>query len=281
MSEQITVKEPRFVKDFLALPSYKDRFQEVLGKRANSFMAAIVAASNAPGLKDADPRSIIAAAMVSATLDLPVNPQLGMAHIVAYSNVAQFQIGYRGLIQLALRSGQYKRLNAGPVNSEVFAGYDMMGEPNLDWSKFDPLKEVSGYFAAFEMVNGFTKIVYWSKAQVENHAKKYSKAYQRNLKSSPWFSDFDPMATKTVIKAALSKWAILSVEMQQAIAHDQGSQSDVDSDIKYIDRVTTESAPMVSKPIFGSMKIAEEVPPDFDSQTAADIAASKAQEGAK
>lgn len=250
MSTELTVKEPRTVKDYLALPAYKDRFTEVLNKRAPQFMAAITAVSQMPTLKDAEPRSVIAAAMVAATLDLPVNPTLGQAHIVAYKDrtgegIAQFQIGYRGLIQLALRSGQYKRLNAGPVNAEVFSGYDAVGEPSLDWTKFDPAKEIGGYFCAFELVNGFTKVVYWTKAQCEAHGKRFSKAYQKGYQSSPWFSDFDGMATKTVIKNALTKWGMLSVEMQNAVVHDQGAQTDVDREVKYVDaeeRTVTEDA---------------------------------------
>lgn len=238
-TENQLAQRPQSVKDYLALAAYKDRFQEVLGKRANQFMAAITASSNLPGLKDAEPRSVIAAAMVAATLDLPINPTLGMAHIVAYGDgngnkVAQFQCGYKGFIQLALRSGQYKRLNAGPVSGSVFKGYDIVGEPVLDWSSYDPLSEVTGYFCAFETLNGFTKVVYWTKAQCEAHAKRFSKAYAKGY-STPWKSDFDSMATKTVIKAALTKWGIMSVEMQKVATHDQGAQEDVDAEVKYVD----------------------------------------------
>lgn len=234
-TQAVAVKEPKSVKDFLALPAYKDRFNEVLGKRANQFMASIVACSQQPSLREAEPRSVIAAAMVAATLDLPVNPTLGMAHIVAYAGVAQFQAGYKGFIQLALRTGQYRRLNACPVNAEVFVGYDQMGEPTLDWSKYDPAKAVAGYFFGFETINGFTKTVYWPKAQVEAHAKRFSQAYKKGMKSSPWITDFDSMGTKTVIKAGLTKWGLLSIEMQKALTHDQGAQADLDSDVKYVD----------------------------------------------
>lgn len=232
-------ERPTSVKDYLALPAYRDRFHEVMGKRANQFMAAIVASSQLPGLKDAEPRSIIAAAMVAATLDLPVNPTLGQAHIVAYGDgqgnkVAQFQIGYKGLIQLALRSGQYKRLNAGAVSEGAFKGFDMVGEPILDFTRNDPTKDAAGYYCAFETLNGFIKVVYFSKEQAESHAKKFSRAYAKGY-STPWKSDFDSMATKTVIKAALGKWGLLSVEMQKAVVHDQGAQADVDSDVKYVD----------------------------------------------
>lgn len=236
MSESNQLAErPASVKDYLALPAYRDRFHEVMGKRANQFMAAIVASSQLPSLKDAEPRSVIAAAMVAATLDLPVNPTLGQAHIVAYQGVAQFQIGYKGLIQLALRSGQYKRLNSGPVSDGVFTGYDMVGEPILDFTKNDPVAEAAGYYCAFETLNGFTKIVYWSRQQAEAHAKRFSKAYAKGY-STPWKSDFDSMATKTVIKAALGKWGLLSVEMQKAVVHDQGAQGDVDADVQYVDQ---------------------------------------------
>lgn len=247
-----TQSEPRSVRDYLALPAYRDRFVEVLNKRAPQFMAAITSISNLPALKDAEPRSVLAAAMVAATLDLPVNPTLGMAHIVAYGDpqgrkVAQFQIGYKGLIQLALRSGQYKRLNAGPVNGSVFKGYDSVGEPILDWSQYKPDAETAGYFCAFETMNGFTKTVYWTKQQAEAHGKRFSRAYSKGY-STPWKSDFDSMATKTVIKAALTKWGIMSVEMQKAAVHDQGSQADVDAEVRFVDgsdaTVTARSEPI-------------------------------------
>lgn len=236
---QLAAPEPRTVKDYLATPAFRDRFTEVLGKRANQFMASIVAVSSLPGLREASPKSIIAAAMVSATLDLPVNPTLGMAYVVAYkdkdgNSEAQFQIGYKGLIQLALRSGQYRRMNAGSINAEVFTGYDAVGEVILDFRKQDMTKPVGGYFAAFELTNGFTKVVYWPIAQVEAHAKKFSIAYKKGWKST-WASDFDAMATKTVIKSALTKWGILSVELQQAAVADQGVMREIGEEPKYID----------------------------------------------
>lgn len=227
-------ERPSSVKDYLALPAYKDRFTEVLRSRAPQFMAAITSLANSPALKDAEPRSVIAAAMVAATLDLPVNPTLGQAYVVAYQGVAQFQIGYKGIIQLALRSGQYKRLNAGPVSAGAFKGFDLVGEPVLDFTKNDPTQPTAGYFCAFETMNGFTKIVYWSKEQADAHGKKFSRAYAKGY-STPWKSDFDAMATKTVIKAALGRWGLLSIEMQKAVVHDQGAQDDVDAEVKYVD----------------------------------------------
>ena len=241
MPEQLAVSEPRTVKDYLALPAYRERFSEVLGPRANQFMASIVAVASLPGLREASPKSIIAAAMVSATLDLPVNPTLGMAYVVAYKGEAQFQIGYKGLIQLALRSGQYRRMNSGPINAEVFTGYDAVGEPMLDYRKQDPSKPTGGYFAAFELTNGFTKVVYWTKAQVEAHARRFSMAFQKGYKSSPWFSDFDAMATKTVIKSALTKWGIMSVEMQGAAVADQSVTREIGAEPEYIDAPDTDN----------------------------------------
>lgn len=235
-------KKPETVKDYLALPSYRDRFNEIMGKRAPQFMASIINASAQYTLRDCEPKSVIAAACVAATLDLPIDKNLGFAHIVPYKTggvkIAQFQMGYKGIIQLALRSGQYQRLNAGPVNKEVFVGYDEVGEPRLDWTKFDAIKataEPAGYFAAWRLVNGFTKSVYWPKDVVESHAQRYSQAYRADKKDSPWFTDFPGMATKTVLMNGLRKWGILSVEMQKAIEHDQGIQQDVDAPVKFID----------------------------------------------
>lgn len=273
MSDTTLATRPESVKDFLALPSYKERFAEVLKGRAPQFMASIVAVSQLPGLRDCEPRSIIGAAMTAATLDLAVNPTLGQAYVVAYNDgqngkVAQFQIGYKGLIQLALRSGQYKRLNAGPVSDGAFKGFDLVGEPILDFTMMDPDAEVVGYFCAFETLNGFQKITYWTRKQVERHATRFSKAFQKGW-SGPWKSDFDAMATKTVIKAALTKWGIMSIELQKAAVHDQGVQTDVDADVKFVDQPDPaeesdkplEAAPGATKGAAGAVNNAKNVTP--------------------
>lgn len=228
-------QEPRSVKDFLAMPAYRGRFDEVMGKRSAQFMASITSmVTQSRQLAECDPKSVIAAAFIAATLDLPIDKNLGYAWVIPYKKVAQFQLGSKGYVQLALRSGQYSKLNACPVNAEVFVGYDEVGEPVLDWKKLDDSKPVAGYVAAWKLVNGFTKTVYWPKAKLEAHAKRFSQSYKSGY-DSPWKSDFDRMGEKTVLKNALSRWGILSIDLQRAIVHDAGSQDDIDAPVKHDD----------------------------------------------
>lgn len=205
-------------------PSIQERFTQVLGKRAPQFISSLIQVGNSLG-EDCDSMTIISGAMVAASLDLPINKNLGFAWLVPFkehgNKKAQFQMGYKGYIQLALRTGQYRRMNAGPINAECVGGYDTVGERVLDFTQYDPEAPAAGYFFAFEMVNGFTKVAYWSKKDVETHAKNYSQSYRGGY-NSPWKTHFDEMATKTVIANELRQWGILSVEMQAAIQADQG-----------------------------------------------------------
>lgn len=242
MNAQPKALERNPVKALLTQDVMKKKFEEVLGERAPQFMASI---SNVGlQLKDVEPMSIIAAAFIAASLDLPIDRNLGFAHIVPYGTndddgnrrkIATFQMGYKGFIQLALRTGLYERLNARALNAEAFGGYDEVGEPRILWDKIDESKPVAGYAFAWKLTNGFTKIIYWTKERTVNHAKRYSQAYKRGKKDSPWFTDFDAMGLKTVIKDGLSHWGILSVQMQRAIIHDQGTQSGIGGTVDYID----------------------------------------------
>jgi recombination protein RecT len=219
--------------------SVQQRISEVLGERASQFSSSIISLVNANAqLKAADPRSIVAAAMIAATLDLPVNKDLGFAHIIPYSGVAQFQIGYKGLIQLAMRSGQYKHLNACEVcEGELIGSNKLTGEVNID-----PAKKTSdtiiGYAAYMELLNGFRHSIYWTIDDVNKHAKRFSQAVKNNRKDSPWFTSFEVMAKKTLIKSLLSKWGPLSVAMQKAITEDQSVHRDIDAEGEYIDNAT-------------------------------------------
>ncbi len=221
------------VKSLLSQDNYRRRFEEVMGKRAMQFIASITNAASQKGLAECEPKSVIAAAFIAATLDLPIDKNLGFAHLVSYKGVCQFQIGYRGFLQLALRSGQYKRMVDAVVNAEAFLGFDDIGDPKIDWNKIDTSKPAVGYVFAWEMTNGFRKVVYWSKEKVEVHAKRYSKAF--GYKDAPWQTQFDSMALKTVIKAGLSRYGILSIELQKAITHDQGAQQDIEAEVVFVD----------------------------------------------
>lgn len=236
------------IKQLLDMDVYKKRINEIMGKKAAPFMASIVNVSNLPSLKDSDPNSIISSAIVAATLDLPIDQNLGFAYIVPYNTKegkkAQFQMGYRGYIQLAMRTGQYKTINAIEIyKGEIKRVNRLTGE--IEFNDDEDLIDrdtVVGYMAYFKLLNGFEKTLYMTKEEMERHAKKYSQSYSSQKKwvvdSSLWSTDFDGMAIKTVIKRLLSKYGILSVEMQNAISNDQavmnneGKPEYVDNEVK-------------------------------------------------
>lgn len=221
--------EPITLKALLASPKVKKRFEEVLDKRAPQFMTSIINLySNDSGLQKCDPMTVISSAMVAASLDLPIDKNLGYAWIVPYydrktkSYRAQFQLGYKGYIQLALRSGQYRYINAIPVREGELKKWDPLTEEiEIDFEARES-DEVIGYAAFFELLNGFRKTVYWRKEDVEAHRQKYSKS------GFGWENDWDAMALKTVIKSLLSRWGILSVEMQKAVIEDDEERLRVD-----------------------------------------------------
>lgn len=235
--QAIQRQQPQSLKALLESPSYLKRFEEILGKRTPQFVSSLLSVGTALG-SNTEPKSIITAAMTAATLDLPIDKNLGFAWIVPYKGKGQFQMGYKGYIQLGLRTGQYERMNARQVNAEAFQGWDEVGEPIIDWSQIDESKPTVGYVFAFKLVNGFTKIAYWPRERVEEHAKKFSQSYGGKY-DSPWKSNFDAMALKTVIKNELARWGILSIEMQQAIKLDQATQEDIDAEPHYLDGIDT------------------------------------------
>jgi recombination protein RecT len=160
--------------------------------------------------------------MTAATLNLPIQPSLGFAYIVPYGQNAQFQLGYKGLIQLAIRSGQVKNINSGVIYKSQFKSYDPIFETLEIDTEATPSGEVHGYFASLELVNGFRKMIYWSYDKVYAHGKRFSKSFT----SGPWKSDFDAMAQKTLLKDLIGKYAPLSTEMQTAFEED-GKNEDV------------------------------------------------------
>ena len=212
---------PTVLKD----PRYKNRFVELCGKNAPAFMSALLTVHNGNRqLQECDNMSILGAAGLAATLNLSITPSLGQAYIVPFKGKATFQIGVRGLVQLAHRTGKYAALHAGKVCEGEIAGFNpVTGEPILGEKTSN---EVVGYAAYMRLTNGFEKTLYMSKAEIEAHALKYSKSYaydkQTGKKSSPWSTNFDAMASKTVLKRLLNAWGILSADMAQALQADQG-----------------------------------------------------------
>ncbi|GAB2025843.1 hypothetical protein OfM1_19150 [Lactovum odontotermitis] len=207
---------------YFKAPNIMANFEEVLGKKATGFVSSLLSViNNSNLLKRASNISIQTAAMKAATLDLPIEPSLGFAYIVPYKGEAQFQVGYKGLIQLALRSGQIVGLNSGMIYENQFISYDpMFEEIEVDFTKV-PEGKVKGYFATMKLANGFRKAVFWSTEEVTAHGKRFSKTFT----NGPWKTDFDAMAQKTVMKSMLSKYAPLSMEMQEAIVADNKAEA--------------------------------------------------------
>jgi|ERR1035437_3938904 recombination protein RecT len=223
------------IKSLLTSDAVKGRFEEILGNKSVGFISSVLnVVSGNKMLQEAEPNSVMMSAAIAATLDLPINPSLGFAAIVPYRNhgvaIAQFQIMWRGLVQLAQRSGQYKTLHTTEVyDGEISSHNRFTGEINFDESKRKSSK-IIGYVAYFKLINGFEKPYYMTVEEVEKHAKKYSQTYKAG--KGKWVDDFDSMAKKTVLKLLLSKYGIMSVDMQNAVKFDQ---SHVKGDINKIE----------------------------------------------
>ncbi len=222
MTTAITTTQQK-LKAMVASDGIQERLNAMLGKRASQFATSLLSlVSSSNQLSKCDPQSILTGAMTAATLDLPIQKDLGFAWIVPYGSSAQFQMGYKGFVQLAQRSGKYAQINAFCVNAGMFTGYDDCGEPTFAWAMMDDTAPAVGYGCVFRLLNGYKKAVYWTKEKAEAHGRRYSKTYG----NGPWKTDFDAMALKTVLKMALSKWGVLSVEMQTAIVEDQKADDD-------------------------------------------------------
>lgn len=244
--ETSTQIAPLTAKALFARDDVKQKFQELLGKRSTSFITSVlqIVASN-DLLQKADPTSIYQSAAVAATLDLPLNNSLGFAYIVPYNTkqkdgtyrtVAQFQLGYKGFIQLAQRSGQFKTISAAPI----FEG-QLIEENPLTGFVFDFTKKTSdriiGYAAYFSLVNGFEKTLFMTHEQLKAHGVRYSQTFKKGY--GLWKDDFDAMAIKTVLKLLLAKFAPMSVDMQKAVIVDQAFINDENTlDVSYPDNET-------------------------------------------
>jgi recombination protein RecT len=232
-------RQPDPLRNALASPAVKGRFEEMLGKNSAGFISSIVSAVNAnPQLKQCDPMSVISSAAIAASMGLPINSSLGLAHIVPYKSkngyVAQFQIGWKGFIQLALRSGKYKTINLTRVyEGEIVEHNKFTGEMEFN-SNRKASERVTGYLLYFKLINGFEKYFYMTTEELEDHAKKYSRSFQSGR--GVWSDDFEAMAMKTVCKLGLSKYGMLSLdtEIHRAVESDQ-SEINPRGDMKYPD----------------------------------------------
>ena len=245
-----TQNKPATIKSFFDNPNVAKRFEEIIGDKTRSiqFVSSVLQIANGNNyLKNADPLTIYNAALMAATLNLPINQNLGFAYIVPYGKAAQFQLGYKGLIQLAQRTGQYKSINVTEVYENQFKSFNSLTEElDCDFSILGEGKVV-GVAAYFKLLNGFEKTSYWPIEKVTAHAKKYSKTFN----NGPWKSDFNAMAKKTVLKLMLSTYGPLSVEVQKAIDVDQAVIKNEDgSELEYVDheeiKVNPESERLIS-----------------------------------
>lgn len=211
--------------------------QMVAGRDGAKFITSLISlVSNNPMLAECEHSTILSSALLGESLKLSPSPQLGQYYMVPFNDnkngrkVAQFQIGYKGYIQLAMRSGQYRDLDVIEVREGEYKGKDVFtGKPRIEFIENDNERlklPIIGYFAYFELLNGFRKSLYWTKERMEQHALTYSQAYKTDVKkgwnNSFWSKDFDAMAFKTMLRQLISKWGIMSIEFQNAITHDMG-----------------------------------------------------------
>lgn len=251
---------------YLTQDAVKKQINNVVGgKDGQRFISAIISAVNTnPTLQECTNPSILSGALLGESLKLSPSPQLGHYYLVPFNDknkgkVAQFQLGYKGYIQLAIRSGQYKKLNVIAIKAGELEYFDPLNEEikiNLMTDDLDAREqaETIGYYAMFELVNGFRKAIYWSKKQMENHALKYSKGYAAKKGYTFWEKNFDGMAYKTMIRQLISKWGIMSIEMQRAFTDDMTTgdsteeRSYVETD-EVIDVPIQEIEPQTEEPV--------------------------------
>ena len=227
-STAVVTAQPKTAVDLFKQPNVRERFVEIMGKRGNAFTSSVLTlVSQNEKLKKCDPQSIYLCAMMAATLNLPVNANLGFAYIIPYGDKAQFQMGYKGFIQLAMRSGQFKTISSAPIYKDQIVSQNPLKGFEFDFTVLPGKDEKPvGYAAYIELMNGFNKTLYMTTQEVTAHGKKYSKTFN----TGPWKDDFETMALKTVMKLLLSKYAPLSVEMEQAVTADQGTINEINTD---------------------------------------------------
>ena len=258
--------------------AYKNLINNTLNdpKRSSRFIANITSAVSVnPVLQECDAATILSAGLLGEALNLSPSPQLGQFYMVPYDDkkrgckVAQFQLGYKGYIQLAIRSGQYRKINVLPIKEGELVSFDPMTEEiEVNLIEDDELREktpTAGYYAMFEYVNGFRKAIYWSYKKMLNHADQYSKAFSKkayqDLKdnkipqsdlwkySSFWYKNFDDMACKTMLRQLISKWGIMSIEMQKALEYDQGVGIVKDGKASGVEYVDSPDSDLVIEPV--------------------------------
>lgn len=238
--------------NFMTSNLMKAKVNEILGdeKKAARFTSSIVSAvNNNPQLRECDNMSILSGALLGDSLNLSPSPQLGRFYLLPFKDkdrgmVAQFILGYKGYLELALRSGQYKNINVIEIREGEYLGRNKeTGNPTFEFIEDDDLREtkdIIGYMASFTLENGFTKTLYWSKKKMEEHALQYSSGYRADKKNKTqytfWSKDFTGQAFKTMLRQLISKWGLMSIDMQQAFEKDMGTINE-DGSVTYVDNV--------------------------------------------
>lgn len=264
---ELTLLQKTKMKDYLSSPNIDAYITQMLGERKSSFITT-VATMAGPGskLQNCDKQSVMMAALKAVGMNLPIDQNLGFAWIIDYGGQAQFQIGAKGFLQLALRTGNYKTINAIEVVDGEFKGRDWIGEPIIQFSSEEDrlVKPIIGYAAGYETLSGTRKIVYWTVDTVKKHAERFSQGYRSFLEkgpsqskaksgnlSNPWATDFNAMGKKSVTKNLLSQYGELTTEVRQAIRYDQAVISlddKMNETVLYLDNPESiESYPSLSK----------------------------------
>ena len=236
MSNQQIAQRPKF-SAMISTPSYQKMINNTLKDpaRVRRFVSSITSAvATNPMLQECDPATILSGALLGESLNLSPSPQLGQYYLVPFNNTkkgckdAQFQLGYKGYVQLALRSGYYKRLNVMAVKQgELVSWNPLTEEITLNLMDDELAREDApsiGYVASFEYLNGFSKTIYWSREKMEAHALRYSKGYSAKKGYTFWEKDFDAMAYKTMLRQLISKWGVMSIDLQSAFEADSAAE---------------------------------------------------------
>lgn len=252
VSNSLTTQKKSTFSTFMTSDAVKNKINQMIaGKDGGKFITSLISlVSNNPELAQCEHSTILASALLGESLKLSPSPQLGQFYLVPFKDnkneriVAQFQLGYKGYIQLAIRSGYYKKLNVLAIKEGELINYNPLDESIEvklieDEEKRENANTI-GYFAMFEYQNGFTKTLYWSKEKMQAHARKYSQAYRKDLskgtKYSFWSKDFDGMGFKTMLRQLISKWGIMSVDFQTALTNDMAVIRDNEQP-EYVDNV--------------------------------------------
>lgn len=267
--------KPKTFSAFLTSDAIKHKINEMVGGRdGQRFITSIISAvSTNPALSECEHSTILSAAMLGESLKLSPSPQLGQYYMVPFKDkkrgckVAQFQLGYKGYIQLAIRSGYYKKLNVLAIKQGELVRFDPLEEEiEVNLVENDTEREALptiGYYAMFEYQNGFKKAMYWSREKMMAHADKYSMAFsakafeklqageipEKDLwkYSSFWYKDFDGMAYKTMLRQLISKWGIMSIDLQKAMDGDMGTINE-DGSVDYVDNYADEAPAPAEEP---------------------------------